>query len=214
MRRVFFFVLRTQKKPKAGRDRRHQLSAPPSTDDASAAETLGVAIGEEEERVAWQRKSARDVLVQRGHQDSLRRAKTKTYCEKEERPRSSRMDCNGHVTCHGRCGTSNDLRKCCFLQDVSPKEASKLLGFRSIMAMQILWGVEPEWKKKKMGLHLDTWQGGSHHSCSFIRADNCSILSHTHLKQMLDLFEEAEKWHLNQQVCGGQAPMLTKKGKT
>ena len=39
------------------------------------------------------------------------------------------------------------------------------------IATQILWNVEPEWKRKKMGVHTDTCQRGEHQTCSFMWAD-------------------------------------------
>ena len=50
------------------RHRRHQLSAPSRTSDATAAEPFGVAGGQKDERVARQREKTYGVHRQRGHQ--------------------------------------------------------------------------------------------------------------------------------------------------
>ena len=34
------------------------------------------------------------------------------------------------------------------------------------LAMQILWNVEKEWTRKRMEVHMDTYQDGSHQNCS------------------------------------------------
>ena len=62
-----------------GMSSRHQLSTSSSVDDAAVAETVEVARGQEKEHVARQRKERHDVLGLHGHQDGLRRGKTKAY---------------------------------------------------------------------------------------------------------------------------------------
>ena len=65
------------------------------------------------------------------------------------------------------------------------------------MATQILWNVEENWRKRKMGVHIGTAQGGFHQMCSYMRADNCWILSQSkeHLKQMVkELVNEVGGW--------------------
>ena len=66
------------------------------------------------------------------------------------------------------------------------------------MAMQMLWNVKELWKKRKMWPHM-TDQGGFHHMCSFMWADNYWILSQLKekLEQMMkELVEEAKRWKL------------------
>ena len=58
-------------------------------------------------------------------------------------------------------------------------------------ARLILWSVEKEWKRMRMG--------GNHQICSFQWADNHWMLSHSkmHLEQMMkELIEEPERWDL------------------
>ena len=50
-----------------GRYRWQQLSAPPSSDDAISSKFFGVAEGQEDERVAWQRTETHDVCGWHGH---------------------------------------------------------------------------------------------------------------------------------------------------
>ena len=68
------------------------------------------------------------------------------------------------------------------------------------MAMQMLRNVEREWKRKEIGLHIETCQEGCHQIWRFMWADNYWILSHSkmHQEQMMmkELIEEAERWDL------------------
>ena len=72
------------------------------------------------------------------------------------------------------------------------------------MEMQILWNVEPEWKRNKMGFHLESGHVGYHQICSFMWANKFWILFHTtiHLEQMTkELVEEAERWGLEPKLA-------------
>ena len=40
------------------------------------------------------------------------------------------------------------------------------------MAMQVLWNVEPEWVRKKMGVIMDIDEGRAHQICSFMWQKN------------------------------------------
>ena len=142
--------------------------------------------------MAWQRKENHDVFGQRGHQDGLRRGKTKAHCEQYGRSRSSRMDYSDFITSDGRLGRSGDLRTCsrqspvCSLHPPAERRSSSALAHNG----------NADLVRKKMGLHLETCQAGDHQICSFAWADNFWTLSHskTHLEQMMkELVEEAER---------------------
>ena len=64
------------------------------------------------------------------------------------------------------------------------------LGSGKKMTMQILWNVEPEWKRKKMGLHIYTYQGGERQICSFLV---CGQVFHI---ISLEDDEGLDKWNL------------------
>ena len=63
------------------------------------------------------------------------------------------------------------------------------------MATQISSSVAEDWKKRKMGLHMETFQGGFHQLGSFTWADKYWILSKSeeHLEQMMKEFVEDAK---------------------
>ena len=69
------------------------------------------------------------------------------------------------------------------------------------MATQIWANVEEDWMKQRKGVLMDIEEGGGERKiCSFMRADNFWIISHSkkHLEQMLkDLIEEAAKVDMN-----------------
>ena len=65
------------------------------------------------------------------------------------------------------------------------------------MPMGILWNVEEGWKKRMMGLHLETAPGGFRQICSCTSADNDWILSQSkeNLEQMMRaVVDEVGRW--------------------
>ena len=82
---------------------------------------------------------------------------------------------------------SHARRKQIQIHTVSARGAMKLPHTDSKLAIQILWNVETDWTRRRMGVHIDRCQGGSHRTCSFIWAGIFWIMSHSkmHLRQMM-----------------------------
>ena len=79
------------------------------------------------------------------------------------------------------------------------------LTLRLKLAQQILWNVEKERKRKRMGIHIDKHHGGSR---QILLGD--VALTNT-LVRMKELIEEAERrGTINWQALGGQAHMQKK----
>ena len=141
--------------------------------------------------MAPQRKETHGVSGQHGDQDGLRRGQdrntSRTLCRRGGydywRSKCSWMDYRGILTRDG------DLRKCReqfpFLPDVSVREALKLPGCGSKWQCRLFGMFRRNGRRKKMGVHIDTFHGECYQICSFIWAD-WWILSHsqTHLEQM------------------------------
>ena len=149
---------------------RSKLSASSSICDAIPAETLGVAGGQKEERMARQLEKRPTMCL----------ASMDLKTEKAfdvARPKHT----HGWITTaflheitllHGHATFEHGESKFQFARCI-----------RQGSAMQFLWNVK-KWTRRKMGVHIDTWQGGI---CSCVCADKYWIMSHskTHLGQMM-----------------------------
>ena len=176
---------------------RRQLSAS-RIDDAAVAETLGV----EDRRHMWHGSEKSHDVLGHGQQDGLRRGRAKADCEKHGRSSCSRIAAallREMAGLEGQFNLSNMLISLRLSRDASVRERRSSSAFGSKWQMQFLWNVELEWKRKQMGLHVETRQGGDDEICSFLWTDTFGIPSHskTHQEQVTkDFIEEAEGWDL------------------